>query len=79
MQALFTSEYQWLWTLGLGLSLFWPMRQLIWVLSIRRFETKNGQADDATRLALKRKAGITAGLLSFLFSVIYVNNLFQGS
>ncbi|MHA1598817.1 MAG: hypothetical protein ACTSV1_08855 [Alphaproteobacteria bacterium] len=79
MQNFFTAEYQWLWTLGLGVALFLPLRQLIWVLSVRRAESKDSEVDDATRLALKRKAAITAALLSFIFSVLYINNLFQGN
>jgi len=59
------------------LALFFPLRQLIWVLSVRRAESKDGGLDDDARHALKRRAGITAALLSFVFSVLYVNNLFQ--
>jgi len=77
MQAIFTAEYQWLWTLGLCLALFFPLRQLIWVLSVRRTENKDGRLDDDARQAMKRRAGITSALLSFIFSILYVNNLFQ--
>lgn len=79
MQALFTADYQWLWTIGLGLALLLPLRQLIWVLSVRRAESKDGALNDDSRHALKRRAGVTAALLSFIFAVVYMNNLFQGS
>ncbi len=77
MQALFTAQYQWLWTLGLIIALFFPLRQLIWVMSIRRAEAKQGETDAATRERLKRRAGVTSALLSFIFSVLYVSTLFS--
>ena len=47
METLFTSEYRWLWTVVLGVMLFFPVRQLIWVLSVRRHERRTGkEADD---------------------------------
>ncbi len=77
MQALFTAQYQWLWTLGLIIALFFPLRQFIWVMSVRRSERKEGETDEATRENLKRRAGVTAALLSFVFSVLYVSTLFS--
>jgi hypothetical protein len=78
MQAFFTAEYQWLWTLALGLGLFLPVRRVIWVLSIRRLETKKGASDETQRAAIKRRATFTSALLCFIFSVIYVSYMFQG-
>ena len=78
MATLFTAQYQYLWIAALAIALFFPVRQLIWVLTVRRVEKKHGGAtDDAERLRLKRRAGVTAGLLCFVFSVIYVTQLFQ--
>lgn len=76
MNALFSSDYQLLWTGILALSLFFPVRKMIWVLSIRRFERKEGPVDEATQTSLRRRAGVTAGLLSLVFSFFYVNFLF---
>jgi len=78
MQTLFTPQYQWLWTLALTLALTIPLRQLIWVLAVRRVETREGQADEARRNSLKGRATVTAALLAFVFSFFYVNNLFSG-
>jgi len=78
MQALFTAQYQWLWTLGLAVALFFPLRQLIWTLSVRRSEKKQGETDATTRENLKKRAGVTSALLSFVFSVLYVGTLFSG-
>ena len=77
MTELFSPETQWLWTIVLGLALFWPVRNLIWVLTVRREQRKaSGDVDEARRSTLKRRAGFTAALLCFVFSVIYVNYLF---
>lgn len=78
MQNLFSAQYQWLWTLLLSGALFWPVRQLIWALTVRRADARGDDVDEAESLRLKRRAGITAGLLCFLFSLLYVNNLFNG-
>jgi hypothetical protein len=77
MEELFTPRYQWLWTAILALLLFFPIRQLIWVLSVRREERKTGTPpDEARRSALKRRASVTSGLLCLVFSVIYVDVLY---
>ncbi len=77
MANLFSPDYQWLWTIVLGLALFWPIRNLIWVLSVRREQARTGDTpDEARRRALKMRASVTAGLLSFVFAVIYVQVLF---
>ncbi len=71
-------QNQWLWTAALGLALFLPVRRLIWVMSVRRAERKLGAAtDEAKRQALKRRASVTAGLLCFVFSVLYVHVMFN--
>ena len=78
MAELFTPKYAWLWAVGLMVALFFPVRQLIWVLSVRRVERKQGAPTDAEQRAfLRRRAGLTAALLSFLFSVLYTAHLFQ--
>jgi hypothetical protein len=78
MQNLFSAEYQWLWTLLLGGALFLPVRQLIWALSVRRADARGDNVDEAESLRLKRRAAVTAGLLCFLFSLLYVNHMLKG-
>lgn len=77
MEALFTKDYLWLWTLVLTAGLFLPVRQLIWVLYMRRAQGR-GTVDEADGRRLKKRATITAALLSFVFSVFYTSYLFQG-
>ena len=77
MEELFTPRYQWLWTGILGLFLFFPIRQLIWVLSVRREERKTGTPpDEARRSALKFRAAVTSALLCLVVSVLYVDVMF---
>lgn len=67
-----------IWTLVLTALLFWPVRQLIWTLSVRRAQARaQGEAPDGRTMAfLKRKAGLTSALLCFAFSFFYLGSLF---
>jgi HEAT repeat protein len=69
-----------IWTLILAAALWWPVRNLIWVLSVRRAQAKaQGELpDEATREALKRRAAFTSALLCFLFAYLYVGATFSG-
>ncbi len=79
MEDLFSRDYQYLWTLVLTAALFFPVRHLIWVMQVRRAMRKGGEenVDEAEQQRLKRRAGITAVLLCFLFSLFYVGTLFK--
>jgi hypothetical protein len=73
----FTRDYIVLWVLLLAVLLYFPVRQLIAVLYIRRAQKKIGEVDEAEQLRLKKRAGMTAGLLSLMFSYFYVAHLFS--
>ena len=78
MEELLSPQYEWLWTALLGLALFFPVRQLIWTLSVRREERNLGQpTDEIRRRSLKRRASITAVLLCFVFSILYMQASFS--
>ena len=77
MEALFTKDYYLLWAILLALALFLPVRQLIWVLYVRRAERDGSETDDETRARLKRRSTVTSALLCFLFAVAYSSFLFQ--
>ena len=80
MAALFSPEYKWLWMFALGAALYYPVRQFIWVMSVRRAERRlKGPTDEAVREALKRRASFTSVLLCFVFAVTYVSVLFKDS
>ena len=76
MAELFTAKYALLWAAVLAVGLFFPVRQLIWILTVRRAE-RDGQKDETRRQALRRRAGVTAALLAFVFSYFYSQTLFQ--
>ena len=64
----------WVWTMVLGGLLFYPTRQLLWVMAVRRLERRLGKpSSEEERDALKRRTTVTAALLCFVFSVAYVN------
>ena len=78
MAELFTEKYALLWVFVLAAALFLPVRNLIWTLMVRRAMSK-AEIDEAERMRLHRRAGITTGLLCFVFSFVFVNTImFQG-
>lgn len=77
MAEYFSAEYQYLWAAILALALFLPVRRLIWIMMVRRAERVT-DTDEAERARLHRRAGVTAALLCFIFSVLYTATLFGG-
>ena len=77
MSEIFSQEYASLWTLAIALALFFPIRKLIWVMSVRRAE-RDGEHSEERRQKLKRRAGITAALLSYIIAFFYSGILFKG-
>lgn len=75
MSELFSQEYASLWTVVIALALFFPIRKLIWVMSVRRAE-RDGEHGEERRQKLKRRAGVTAALLSYIFAFFYTGILF---
>ncbi len=76
MAELFSVRYVYLWVIVLAVLLFLPVHRLIWVLYVRRAE-RHAPTDEQERQRLKKRAGVTAGLLCFVFSYFYVTYLFQ--
>ena len=64
-----------IWTLILGVALFFPIRQLIWVLYVRRKQKKQKVVSKEEINILKKKATFTSIFLSLVFSYIYVNQV----
>ena len=77
MAALFTKDYFLIWAAVLALALFFPVRQLLWALYVRRAAGKRADIDEAESLRLTRRAGTTSGLLCFIFSILYTMHLFE--
>ena len=66
-----------IWTLILAVALFFPVRQLIWVLYVRRKQKKQKIVTEEEINTLKKRAAFTSIFLSLVFSYIYVNQAFN--
>ena len=65
------------WVLVLTLALFFPVRQLIWVLYVRKKQKSQGTVSDNEKITLKKRATFTSILLCVVFSYIYVSQVFN--
>ncbi len=70
---MFATESRWLWSAALAVVLFFPVRQLIWVLAVRREQRQTGGQvpDENVRRRLKGRAGVTSALLCLIFAAVY--------
>ena len=66
-----------LWTLLLSIALFYPIRQLIWVLYVRKKQKKQNLVSEEEKKVLKKRATFTSVFLSIVFSYIYVTQVFN--
>ena len=58
--------------LVLALALFFPLRNIIWVLSVRRLERKTESSlDEAEQKAQRQRAGFIAVLVAVVFSAAF--------
>ena len=65
------------WIILLSTALFFPVRQLIWVLYIRKKQKEQKTVSDDEKKSLKKRATFTSALLCIVFSYIYVNQVFN--
>mgnify|MGYP001187218529 CR=1 FL=1 len=73
----YTSFHDPLWVLLLSVALFFPVRQLIWVLYVRKKQKIDKSVSEEEKKILKKRAGFTSVLLCIVFSYIYVNQVFN--
>ena len=66
-----------IWVLILTSALFFPVRQLIWVLYVRKKQKSQKEVSDDEKKILKKRANFTSILLCIVFSYIYVNQVFN--
>ena len=73
VEGMFAPESRWLWSVALAVALFFPVRQLIWVLAVRREQRQTGGQvpDENVRRHLKGRAGVTSALLCLIFAAVY--------
>ena len=66
-----------IWVIILSVSLFFPVRQMIWVLYVRKKQKSQKVVSDEERKILKKRATFTSVLLCIVFSYIYVSQVFN--
>jgi len=66
-----------LWIILLSTFLFFPVRNLIWVLYVRRKQKTQTLVSEEEKIILKKRATFTAIMLCVVFSYIYVKQVFD--
>ena len=66
-----------LWILLLSIALFFPVRQMIWVLYVRKKQKTQQTVSEEEKKSLKKRATFTSMMLCVVFSYIYVNQVFN--
>ena len=66
-----------IWVVVLSAALFFPVRQLIWVLYVRKKQKSQKTVSDDERMILKKRATFTSVLLCIVFSYLYVIQVFH--
>jgi len=66
-----------IWITLLSIALFFPVRQLIWVLYVRKKQKTQQSVSEEEKIGLKKRATFTAILLCIVFSYIYVKQVFN--
>ena len=66
-----------IWIIVLRAALFFPVRQMIWVLYVRKKQKSQGTVSEEEKITLKKRASFTSLLLCIVFSFIYVNQVFN--
>ena len=80
MEGMLSPDYRWLWSAALAVALFFPVRQMIWVLAVRKEQRRAGQRpDDKMKKYLKGRATVTSGLLCLVFAAAYGSVMFGGN
>ena len=66
-----------MWVILLSSALFYPIRQLIWVLYVRKKQKIQKIVSEEEKKILKKRANFTSIFLSIVFSYIYVTQVFN--
>ena len=66
-----------LWVIVLTTVLFFPVRQLIWVLYVRKKQKSQKTVSEDEKINLKQRATFTSLLLCVVFSYVYVIQVFN--
>lgn len=66
-----------LWIILLSTALFFPIRQLVWILHVRKKQKIDKLVSEEEKKNLKKRASFTSFFLSIVFSYIYVSQVFN--
>ena len=66
-----------IWVVVLSAALFFPVRQLIWVLYVRKKQKSQQIVSEEEKKSLKKRATFTSILLCIVFSYVYVIQVFN--
>ena len=66
-----------IWIIVLSAALFFPVRQMIWVLYVRKKQKSQKTVSDNEKKILKKRATFTSVLLCIVFSYLYVTQVFN--
>ena len=66
-----------IWVIVLSVALFFPVRQMIWVLYVRKKQKSQKIVSDDEKKILKKRATFPSFLLCVVFSYVYVNQVFN--
>ena len=66
-----------IWVVVLSVALFLPVRQMIWVLYVRKKQKSQEIVSDDEKKILKKRATFTSVLLCIVFSYLYVTQVFN--
>ena len=67
-----------IWVTVLSVALFFPVRQMIWVLYVRKKQkSQKTVSDNEKKKILKKRATFTSVLLCIVFSYLYVSQVFN--
>ena len=66
-----------IWVAVLTTALFFPVRQMIWVLYVRKKQKSQKTVSDDEKKILKKRATFTSVLLCIVFSYLYVTQVFN--
>ena len=77
LKTFYTAFHDPLWVILLSTALFFPVRQMIWVLYVRKKQKSQKTVSDDEKKILKKRATFTSFLLCIVFSYVYVNQVFN--
>ena len=77
LASIYVAFHNPIWVTLLSVALFFPVRQLIWVLYVRKKQKTQQSVSEEEKMILKKRATFTSILLCVVFSYLYVIQVFN--